>query len=94
MRAYFLLMFFAMAMTASAAPRERRQMAAIAAASMQEQRAGMTGAHRVKGKIEIKEVMHRCGLSVYSDGKKRLSSLALTMWHLLCSDIPTMEKQQ
>lgn len=70
MKASFLVMFIAMAMTASAAPRERRQMAAIAAASMQEQRAGMAGAHRVKGKIEIKEVLHRSGLSVYSDGTK------------------------
>lgn len=70
MKASFLVMFIAMAMTASAAPRERRQMAAIAAASMQEQRACMAGAHRVKGKIEIKEVLHRSGLSVYSDGTK------------------------
>lgn len=70
MKASFLVMFIAMAMTASAAPRERRQMAAIAAASMQEQRACMAGAHRVKGKIEIKEVIHRSGLSVYSDGTK------------------------
>lgn len=70
MKASFLIMFIAMAMTASAAPRERRQMAAIAAASMQEQRACMAGAHRVKGKIEIKEVLHRSGLSVYSDGTK------------------------
>lgn len=70
MKASFLVMFIAMAMTASAAPRERRQMAAIAAASMQELRACMAGAHRVKGKIEIKEVLHRSGLSVYSDGTK------------------------
>lgn len=76
MKAYLLVMFFAMAMTASAAPRERRQMAAIAAASMQGQKDGMTGAHKAQGKIEIKEVAHRNGLSVYSDGGKSIVVVA------------------
>ena len=63
-------------MTASAAPRGRKQMAAIAAAVIQAQGGRSPGAYRMSGKLQVRELERREGLSIYGDGNRSIIIVA------------------
>lgn len=76
MRRILLIAFCILSMTASAAPRGRKQMAAIAAAVIQAQGGRSPGAYRMSGKLHVRELERREGLSIYGDGNRSVIIVA------------------